>query len=192
MTIISTINKEGIVEFPLQQCLRERAPVLRFTYISYLVLGVRIYNLSYVSRNCFTSSHLGLSTSDFVATNKHTATRHAERRMSNTYVCKNTETVNAGTSLERTNTSPRYSATINKLGYQITVMIMMMMTAATTPSYGAAFLLNRESHRWPINFPPFMKAGSTSVCSQDPATDSYPEIDKSSPHPHCLYPRDRF
>jgi hypothetical protein len=42
------------------------------------------------------------------------------------------------TNLERTNTSPRYSAKMNELGYQITVttmmMMMMMVTAAKTSS----------------------------------------------------------
>jgi len=42
------------------------------------------------------------------------------------------------TNLERTNTSPRYSAKMNELKYQITVMMMMMVimmvTAATTSS----------------------------------------------------------
>jgi hypothetical protein len=46
--------------------------------------------------------------------------------------------------------------------------------------YVAEFLLNRESHRWPINFPPFMKVESTFVCSQDPATDSRLKTVKSS------------
>jgi len=37
------------------------------------------------------------------------------------------------TYLERTNTSPRYSAKMNELGYQITVVVVMV-TAATTSS----------------------------------------------------------
>jgi hypothetical protein len=71
------------------------------------------------------------------------------------------------TNLERTNTSPRYSEKMNELGYQISDDDHCDNDDGDGCNdflYGAAFLLNRESHRWPINFPPFMKVESTLVC----------------------------
>ena len=35
----STVHREGVVAFPLKEWLRERAPVLRYTYIANLFQG---------------------------------------------------------------------------------------------------------------------------------------------------------
>jgi hypothetical protein len=41
-------------------------------------------------------------------------------------------------------------------------------------------------------FPPFMEPEGSVPCSQEPATDSYPKLDASSPHIPTLLPQDPF